>query len=152
MSAQQRIVHRSWHLFDAENQVVGKLAGNVARFLIGKHKPNYDNRWDCGDNVVVVNVKKIVFMGKKFDEKKYRHHTGYPGGLREITAGKLMERFPERVLQKAVTGLLPKNSIRKERMKRLFVFPGPEHKFEEMFKDVGVIDRSRGKMKYPWEK
>lgn len=111
-------------------QVVGKLASSLATLLIGKHKPTYVPRFDCGDHVVVVNAKEIVFTGRKWEQKTYNHHTGWPGGLREIGAKDMLAKFPERILGRAVRGMLPKNLLRKQRMMRLHVFPGPEHVHE----------------------
>jgi large subunit ribosomal protein L13 len=108
-------------------QVVGKLATNIATLLIGKHKPTYVPRFDCGDHVVVINAKEVVFTGRKWDQKMYRHHTGWPGGLKETLAKDMLRTFPERVIGRAVRSMLPKNLLRKQRLMRLHVFPGPEH-------------------------
>lgn len=111
-----------WHLVDARGQVVGRLATQIAKLLTGKHKPTYVPHIDSGDRVVVVNARDIVFTGKKRTQKLYRWHTGYPGGLKQLTARQVFERAPERVLTAAVSGMLPKNRLRKHRLRRLRVF------------------------------
>ncbi|KAJ1620140.1 50S ribosomal protein L13, partial [Pavlovales sp. CCMP2436] len=116
-----------WHIIDARAQIVGKLAANIATLLTGKHKPTYVHRFDCGDNVVVVNAQEVVFTGRKWTQKLYQHHTGWPGGLRTIVAKDLLAKFPERILQRAVRGMLPKNMLRKQRLNRLHVYAGPDH-------------------------
>jgi len=152
MSSAQRVVHRSWHLFDANKQVVGKLSGNISRLLAGKHKPNYDPRWDGGDNVVVINAKKVVFEGDKWRSKKYRHHTGYPGGLKTVIAKDLLAKFPERILQKAVNGMLPKTFHRASRMRRLHIFDDEKHPFIEEFKNAQVLTEVEEDDRLPWER
>lgn len=112
------------------SQVVGRLATQVARLLIGKHKPTYVPHIDGGDYVVVVNAKHAALTGKKFTDKLYHWHTGYPGGLKTLTARQLWERAPERILTKAVKGMLPRNRLHKPRLKRLRVFSEEEHLHE----------------------
>jgi large subunit ribosomal protein L13 len=111
-----------WYLMDARDQVVGRLAATLSLILQGKSKPIYHPAVDVGDHVVLVNTRHVVFTGKKWKQKIYRHHTGYPG-LKEITAERLHNKDPTMVIQKAVNGMLPKNNLRKKRMRRLHLFP-----------------------------
>lgn len=123
-------VPRVWHIVDARDQVVGRLATQVSRLLIGKHKPTYTPHIDNGDWVVVVNAKHAALTGRKFTDKLYHRHTGYPGGLKTLTARQLWERAPDRILSKAVKGMLPRNRMHKHRLKRLRIFPEEEHLHE----------------------
>ncbi|ORZ25743.1 50S ribosomal protein L13 [Absidia repens] len=121
---------RVWHVVDARQRVLGRLATNVATTLMGKHKPIYDPAADCGDYVVVVNAKDILVTGKKAEQKLYRHHTGHPGGLKEINFANLMEKDSTESIRKAVSGMLPKNRLRDVRLNRLMIFDGAEHPYE----------------------
>ena len=123
-------VVRNWYLFDAEGQVLGRLATELATILRGKNKPEYTPHMDMGDFVVVVNADKIVLTGKKEQQKLYRRHTGYPGGLREVPYERMMEKHPERVLEKAVRGMLPKNTLGRAMFRKLKVYAGPNHKHQ----------------------
>lgn len=123
-------VEREWHLVDVKDQVLGRVATQIATLLIGKHKPTFTPHIDGGDYVVVVNASKIAVTGGKEDKKVYYHHSNYPGGLKEITFGEMMEKFPTRAIEKAVYNMLPKNKLRTERMNRLKVYAGEEHKHE----------------------
>jgi large subunit ribosomal protein L13 len=122
-------VEKKWIVIDAENVVVGRLASFIAMRLRGKHRPDYTPNVDCGDYVVVVNAQKVKFTGRKLDQKIYYRHTGHPGGIKEITAGKqLAGRFPERVLEKAVERMLPKESpLARKQLTHLRIFNGAEH-------------------------
>ncbi|HRD47628.1 MAG TPA: 50S ribosomal protein L13 [Caulobacter sp.] len=122
-------VEKKWIVIDAENAVVGRLASFIAMRLRGKHRPDYTPHVDCGDYVVVINADKVKFTGRKLDQKVYYRHTGHPGGVKEITAGKqLTGRFPERVLEKAVERMLPKESpLARAQMTHLRIFNGAEH-------------------------
>ncbi|KAL1919929.1 mitochondrial 54S ribosomal protein uL13m [Calcarisporiella thermophila] len=122
---------RVWHLVDAKNRVLGRMSTNIATTLMGKHKPIYDPSSDCGDYVVVINAKDVLVTGRKAEQKLYRHHTGHPGGLKEIPYSRMMEREPEQIIRKAVSGMLPKNRLRDVRLKRLFVFPDDKHPYEQ---------------------
>ena len=127
-SAKPADIEKKWILIDAENLVVGRLAALVATRLRGKHKPSYTPHMDCGDNVVVVNAEKVAFTGRKLDQKVYFRHTGYPGGIKERTARKVIEgRFPERVVEKAVERMLPRGPLGRQQLKNLRVYAGPEH-------------------------
>uniref|UniRef100_A0A383VTZ4 Ribosomal protein L13 n=1 Tax=Tetradesmus obliquus TaxID=3088 RepID=A0A383VTZ4_TETOB len=116
-------------LVDAENQIIGRLAANLSVILQGKDKPVYAPHKDCGDICVVVNAEKAVFTGNKWEGKLYRWHTGYPGGLKEITAKELWRRDPTEILRRTVYGMLPKNNLRDARMRKLRVYAGPHHPF-----------------------
>ena len=119
-------VQRKWYLVDAEGKTLGRLATEIATVLRGKHKPTFTPHVDGGD-VVVVNAEKIVLSGKKLDQKYYRYHTGYVGGLKEISYRDMMDKKPEEVISHAVSGMLPKNKLRSRMMTRLRVFAGAEH-------------------------
>ena len=130
-SAKPAEVEKKWVLIDAENLVVGRLATLVAMRLRGKHKPTYTPHVDMGDNVIVINADKVVLTGRKLDQKKYFWHTGYPGGIKERTARKVMEgRFPERVVEKAVERMLPRGPLGRRQLKNLKVYAGPAHPHE----------------------
>lgn len=116
-----------WHVIDAENMVVGRLAAQLAKIIRGKNKPSFSPHVNCGDKVIVLNADKVRFTGKKMTDKVYLHYTGYPGGQREITPAKLMTKRPEDVLKMAVRGMLPANKLRKEYLKNLFLYVGTEH-------------------------
>ncbi|HEY0314876.1 MAG TPA: 50S ribosomal protein L13 [Sphingomonas sp.] len=127
-SATPSTVEKKWHLIDAEGLVVGRLASIVANILRGKHKPSFTPHIDCGDNVIIINADKVRFTGKKLADKIYYKHTGYAGGLKEITAGKILEgRFPERVLEKAVERMIPRGPLGRQQMRNLRIFAGAEH-------------------------
>ena len=119
-------VKRSWHFLDARDQVLGRLASQVAQLLIGKNKPNWAPYLDMGDYVVVINAKDIVVTGKKETQKIYYRHSGYPGGLKAETLKELRERRPEEIIRKAVKGMLPKTKRGRKMITKLYVYPGPE--------------------------
>mmetsp|Transcript_38161 Transcript_38161/g.46554 ORF Transcript_38161/g.46554 Transcript_38161/m.46554 type:complete len:176 (+) Transcript_38161:221-748(+) len=128
MSFPGRHVQRAWHLIDAKSQTVGRLATTIAPLLRGKHKPTFQPSNDIGDYVVVVNADKVHFSGKKWEDKLYRWHTGYPGGLKERKAVDMLERRPEEILRKAVLGMIYRNNLRHQCIeKRLKIYAGPEH-------------------------
>ena len=120
-------VKKEWILIDANNAVLGRLASHVAKILSGKHKPGFTPHVDCGDNVIIINAEKVKLTGKKLTNKVYVRHTGYPGGQRFATPAEYMERKPEFIIQKAVKGMLPKNSLGASILKNLKVYAGPEH-------------------------
>ena len=120
-------VQRKWYIVDAEGKTLGRLATEIATVLRGKHKVTFTPHVDGGDFVVVVNASKVVLTGKKLDQKYYRYHTGYVGGLKEISYREMMEKKPEEVVAHAVSGMLPKNKLRARMMTRLRVFAGPNH-------------------------
>jgi large subunit ribosomal protein L13 len=117
-----------WYVVDAEGQTFGRLASRVAAILRGKHKPDFTPHVSMGDHVIVVNIEKVVFTGKKLDQKTYTHHTGYPGGLKQTLYRDLMQKRPEFAFELAVKGMLPKNSLGREMFRKLKVYSGPEHK------------------------
>ena len=120
-------VERQWYVIDAEGMVFGRLASQVASMLRGKHKPTFTPNCDCGDYIIVVNADKLVFTGKKLDKKIYRHHTGYAGGLKEITYRQLMATKSEFAFREAVRRMLPKGPLGYKMAKKLYVYAGPEH-------------------------
>ena len=121
-------VEKKWHLIDADGLVVGRLATIIANLLRGKHKPLYTPHADIGDHVVVINADKVRFTGKKLADKVYYRHTGYVGGIKSVTAGKVLEgRFPERVLEKAVERMIPRGPLGREQMRHLHLYAGTEH-------------------------
>jgi len=131
-------VEKKWIVIDAEDAIVGRLASFIAMRLRGKHRPDYTPHVDCGDHVVVINADKVKFTGKKLIDKIYYRHTGHPGGVKSITAGRqLAGRFPERVLEKAVERMLPKESpLARAQMTHLRIFNGAEHKHEAQAPEV----------------
>lgn len=123
----EKEMQKQWHVVDAEGQILGRLATRVAKLLTGKDKAIYTPFLDTGDHVIVINAEKIRLTGRKLKGKIYRHHTGHPGGLREVSAGVLMARHPERVVQEAVFGMLPKTKLGRAMRKKLKVYRGPHH-------------------------
>lgn len=123
-------VDRKWYVVDAEGQTLGRLASQVATVLRGKHKPIYTPHVDCGDHVIIINADKVEMTGKKLDQKLYRRHSGYTGGLKEVKARDMMEKNPERVIMLAVKGMLPKNSLGRKMLTKLRVYAGTEHNHE----------------------
>ena len=121
-------VDKKWVVIDAQGLVVGRLASIIAMRLRGKHKPSYTPHVDCGDNVVVINADKVVFTGRKREQKVYYHHTGYIGGIKERTARSILEgKFPERVVEKAIERMLPRGPLARRQLGNLRVYPGAEH-------------------------
>ena len=118
---------RTWLVVDAEGQTLGRLATQIATVLRGKNKPEYTPHIDTGDFVIVVNAEKIVVTGDKLSQKKYRRHSGYPGGLRERTLAEMLARRPEEVIRKAVKGMLPRNKLARAQLRKLKVYAGPDH-------------------------
>ncbi len=128
--AKKEEVERDWFVVDAEGKVLGRLASEIARRLRGKHKPVYTPYTDTGDFIVVVNADKISLTGKKLSDKLYHHHSGYPGGIKSITAGKLLQTKPEDLLRTAVKGMLPKNTLGRAMLKKLKIYKGNGHPHE----------------------
>ena len=120
-------VEREWFLVDAEGQNLGRLATKIAQVLIGKHRPDYTPGVLMGANVVVINAEKVDVFPTRLDSKVYYHHSGYPGGIKEITLRRQLEKFPERVIEKAVWGMIPKTKLGRRIYKNLHVYAGPEH-------------------------
>lgn len=120
-------VEKKWHFIDATDKTLGRLAAQIAPLLLGKNKPEYAPNAELGDKVVITNAEKIRVTGKKETDKIYYHHTGFPGGIREETLGKLRDRKPTEILKRAIIGMLPKNKLRQERMENLYIYKGSEH-------------------------
>lgn len=127
-------VKRAWHLIDAKEKVLGRLASEVAILLMGKQKATYSTHMDSGDNVVVINAEKVVTTGTKAKQKVYRSHSGYPGGFKEVSFEKMSKEHSNRVLEFAISGMLPDNRLKSDRMARLHVVKGTKHKYENNFK------------------
>jgi large subunit ribosomal protein L13 len=118
---------RKWYVIDAEGKTLGRLASEIARILRGKNKPQYTPHVDVGDFVVVVNAEKVVVTGRKAEQKVYRRHSGYPGGMKETSYERMMERRPEEILRKAVYGMMPKTRLARQQFRKLKIYAGPEH-------------------------
>jgi large subunit ribosomal protein L13 len=129
-------VERKWYVVDAAGQTLGRLSSEIAKVLTGKTKPIYTPHVDTGDFVIVINADKVVLTGKKLDQKLYRYHTGYPGGLKEIKYREMMEKKPEEVIMHAVKGMIPKNNLGRKILTKLRVYRGPEHKQEAQQPEV----------------
>jgi large subunit ribosomal protein L13 len=127
-SANAATVERTWYVIDANSQVLGRLASEIARRLRGKHKPHYTPHVDTGDYIVVVNAGMVKVTGRKATDKVYYSHSGYPGGIKSITFEKLLKKAPEQVIEKAVKGMLPKGPLGRAMFRKLKVYAGPEHK------------------------
>ena len=125
--AKPSTVEKKWYVIDAEGQTLGRLSSEVASILRGKHKPTYTPHIDTGDNVIIINAEKIVLTGKKLSDKIYRHHTMHPGGLKERTAGLMVEKYPEELLELSIKGMLPKNTLGRAQGMKLHVYRGAEH-------------------------
>ena len=121
-------VTRDWYLVDASGKTLGRLASEIARRLRGKHKPEYTPHVDTGDYIVVVNAEKVHVSGNKMKDKMYHHHTGYIGSLKSISLEKMLQTHPERVIEKAVKGMMPRNPLGRQMVSKLKVYAGPEHK------------------------
>jgi large subunit ribosomal protein L13 len=130
ISAKEHEIQRDWYVIDAQGQTLGRLATRVATVLRGKHKAIYTPHVDCGDYVIIVNAEKVHTTGQKMTQKKYYRHSGYPGGLSEITLRDQLQKFPNRVLEHAVRGMLPKNRLGRKMFKKLKVYAGPAHPHE----------------------
>ncbi len=128
--AKASTVNRKWLLVDADGATLGRLSTYVARALMGKHRPEYTPYLDTGDFVVVVNASKVRMTGRKLEQKKYRWHTGYPGGLKEVEATRMLQEHPDRIIEQSVRGMLPKGPLGKSLGKKLKVYAGPEHPHE----------------------
>ena len=123
-------VDRKWYVVDAEGMTLGRLASEVAKVLRGKNKPIFTPHEDCGDFVIIVNAEKIKVTGKKLDQKIYYHHSDYVGGMKEASLREMIAKHPDRVIELAVKGMLPKGPLGRQMYKKLFVYAGPEHKHE----------------------
>lgn len=133
-------IERKWYVVDAAGQTVGRLAAEVAKVLRGKNKPTFTPHVDTGDFVIVINAEKAVFTGKKLTDKMYFRHSGYPGGTTFTAAGKLMEKAPEKVIEKAVRGMLPKNRLGAQMYRKLNVYAGSEHPHAAQKPELFALD------------
>jgi large subunit ribosomal protein L13 len=140
VSGNKETANKKWLLVDAEGQTVGRLASKVAKLARGKHKANFTPHADCGDNVIVINAAKISFSGTKMVNKEYVRYTGYPGGQRSLTAEELLKRNPARVIEKAIKGMLPKNTLGRQLYTNIKVYAGAEHKQEAQQPEVINLD------------
>ena len=120
-------IERKWYLVDGKDQVLGRMASQIASVLRGKHKPGFSPHLDLGDHVVVINADRIRVTGRKLDQKTYTRYTGYPGGLRKVNLNQMLQKKPERAVKLAVRGMLPKNRIGRQMIRKLRVYTGPEH-------------------------
>lgn len=143
VSANKENADKKWLLVDAEGQTLGRLASEVAKLIRGKHKPNFTPHADCGDNVIVINAEKVALSGKKWSQKTYIRHTGYPGGQRSLTAEELLAKRPIRLVEKAVKGMLPKNKLGRQLYSNLKVYEGGEHNQEAQKPKAFKIDTSK---------
>ena len=130
VSANKETADKKWFIVDADGQTVGRMASKVAKVIRGKHKPNFTPHADCGDNVIIINAEKVSFSGTKLVDKKYVRHTGYPGGQRQTSAEQMLSKHPERLIEKAVKGMLPKNKLGRRLFTNLKVYKGSEHNQE----------------------
>ena len=130
LSANSNTVTKDWVLIDAEDQVLGRLSAAVAKRLRGKHKTNFTPHVDCGDNIIIINAEKVKLTGNKLNEKEYVSHTGYPGGQRFTTPKKLLATHPERIIENAVYGMIPKNKLGAAVLRNLYVYAGTTHPHE----------------------
>ena len=129
-------VDRKWYVIDAAGKPLGRVATLAATYLRGKHKPTYTPHIDCGDNIIIINVEKVVLTGNKEDKKIYYNHSMYQGGLRERTAKEMRDRYPEEMMERAVKGMLPHNRLGRQMYKKLFVYAGENHKHEAQKPEV----------------
>ena len=137
--AKAETVERKWYLVDAEGMVLGRLASQVAAILRGKHKPIYTPHVDCGDHVVIINADKVVLTGRKLDEKLYRHHSGYPGGLKEVKYRDLMAQKPEFAVYEAIRLMMPKGPLGRQMLTKVRIYRGAEHKQAAQKPEVLVL-------------
>jgi len=140
VSANKETANKQWFIVDAEGHTVGRLASKVAKIIRGKHKANFTPHADCGDNVIVINAEKVSFSGNKLEDKEYVRYTGYPGGQRITTAKEMLAKNPERLIEKAVKGMLPKNKLGNQLFTNLKVYKGSEHKHEAQNPQVFNLD------------
>lgn len=126
-SIKKNEIERKWYIIDAENKPLGRVATEAAKLLRGKHKPTFTPNMDAGDNVIIINCSKVILTGHKLDQKIYRHHSGYIGGMKEIKARDMLNNNPEKALTLAIKGMLPKNSLGRQTIKKLRVYAGSEH-------------------------
>lgn len=136
VSANKETAEKKWFIVDAEGQTVGRLASKVAKVIRGKHKPNFTPHADCGDNVIIVNAEKVSFSGTKLVDKTYIRYTGYPGGQRMTTAEEMLKKNPTRLIEKAIKGMLPKNTLGRKLFTNLKVYQGNDHNHDAQKPEV----------------
>ena len=129
-SAKPSTIKKEWLVIDASDKILGRLGTEVAKLLRGKHKPNYTPHMDCGDNVIILNAEKVKMTGKKWNDRVFFSHSGYPGGQKEISPAVLFAKSPERLVQKTIKGMLPKTKLGRQLFRNLYVYKGAEHKHE----------------------
>ncbi len=137
--ANAQTIERKWFVVDATDLVLGRLSTEVASLLKGKHKPTYTPHVDCGDYVIIINADKVVLTGNKLDDKLYYRHSGYPGGLKSRTAKRMLELQPQKVLEKSIRGMLPKNRLGEDMYRKLFVYAGSEHPHQAQKPEVYTL-------------
>lgn len=130
ISANKATANKEWVVVDAADMVLGRLSTKVAKLLRGKYKPNYTPHVDCGDNVIILNADKIKMTGNKWDQRLFFYHSGYPGGRRDVTPAEMFAKKPERLVERAIKGMLPKNRLGRQLFRNLYVYVGTEHKHE----------------------
>ena len=126
-SLKKNEIERKWYIIDAANKPLGRVATEAAKLLRGKHKPTYTPNMDAGDHVIILNASEAIFTGKKLDQKIYRHHSGYIGGMKETTARVMMDKNPEKAMMLAIKGMLPKNTLGRQMLKKVRIYAGSEH-------------------------
>ncbi|MEJ1156019.1 MULTISPECIES: 50S ribosomal protein L13 [Microbacterium] len=134
-------IQREWLIIDAQDIILGRLASHAATLLRGKHKPTFANHVDTGDFVIIINAEKVAMSGQKLEQKKAYRHSGYPGGLSSVTYGELLEKNPVRAVEKAVRGMLPKNSIGRQQLTKLKVYRGAEHPHAAQLPKTYTLDQ-----------
>ncbi len=137
--AKAETMERKWYIVDAEGMVLGRLASQVAAILRGKHKPIYTPHVDCGDHVIIINADKVILTGKKLDDKVYRHHSGYPGGLKEVKYRDLMAKKPEFAVYEAIRCMMPKGPLGRQMLTKVRIYRGAEHKHAAQKPEVLVL-------------
>ena len=140
VSGNKETADKKWFIVDAENQTVGRLSSQVAKVLRGKHKTCFTPHADCGDNVIVINAEKVSFSGTKLENKEYVRYSGYPGGQKFTSAQELLEKHPERLIEKAIKGMLPKNTLGRALYRNLKVYSGSEHNHDAQKPEVLKLD------------
>ena len=140
VSGNKETADKKWFIVDAENQTVGRLSSQVAKVLRGKHKTCYTPHADCGDNVIVINAEKVSFSGTKLENKEYVRYSGYPGGQKFTSAQQMLEKYPERLIEKAIKGMLPKNTLGRALYRNLKVYTGSEHNHDAQKPEVLNLD------------
>ncbi len=140
-SAKKSEVESKWYIIDAANKPLGRVATEAAKLLRGKHKPTFTPNIDTGDHVIIINAKDVILTGNKLDQKKYRHHSGYIGGMKEISAREMLEKDPIKAMTLAIKGMLPHNSLGRQSLKKLRVYVGSEHENQAQKPEVWEVNK-----------